>query len=69
MADMITIQEQNKEELQRAILVGVCLDSDNSDYLHAMEELRELAKACEMEVVAIIEQNMASPNPATCRIR
>ena len=46
MADMITIQEQNKEELQRAILVGVCLDSDNSDYLHAMEELRELAKAC-----------------------
>ena len=65
MADMITIQEQNKEELQRAILVGVCLDSDNSDYLHAMEELRELAKACEMEVVAIIEQNMASPNPAT----
>ena len=65
MADMITIQEQNKEELQRAILVGVCLDSDNSDYLHAMEELRELAKACEMEVGAIIEQNMASPNPVT----
>lgn len=64
MAEMIKILDQENERLQRAILVGVCLQEDD-DYEHAMEELKQLAEACEMEVVAIIEQNMSNPNPAT----
>lgn len=51
-------------ELQRAIIVGVNLD-DDPDFENAMEELKQLAEACEMEVVARLEQNMSTPNPAT----
>lgn len=47
----------------RAFLVGVNIDSD-SDFDQSMDELCELAKACQMEVVGRAEQNLPSVNQA-----
>jgi GTP-binding protein HflX len=47
----------------KAFLVGVNLDSD-PDFDQSMEELAELAKACQMEVVGRADQNLPSINQA-----
>ena len=47
----------------RAFLVGVNIDSD-PDFDQSMDELCELAKACQMEVVGRAEQNLPSVNQA-----
>jgi GTP-binding protein HflX len=47
----------------KAFLVGVNLDGD-PDFDQSMEELAELAKACQMEVVGRADQNLPSINQA-----
>lgn len=47
----------------RAFLVGVNINGD-PDFEQSMEELGELAKACQMEVVGRAEQNLPSINQA-----
>lgn len=43
--------------MERALLVGVNLN-DGEDYKLSLEELESLAKACDMEVVGLVEQNL-----------
>ncbi|MDO4555198.1 MAG: GTPase HflX [Lachnospiraceae bacterium] len=54
-------EEQRKKD--RAFLVGVNIDGD-SEFERSMEELENLAKACEMEVVGRADQNLPSINQA-----
>lgn len=49
--------------MERAVLVGVCLD-DGRDMERTMDELKALAFACEMETVAIVIQNLDQVNKA-----
>ena len=49
--------------MEKAILVGLCLGSER-DFEHSMEELAELAVACELEVVGEITQHAAAVNKA-----
>ena len=49
------------EEKRRAILVGVNVDNQ-IDFMESMEELENLAVACEMEIVARVEQNLKAIN-------
>lgn len=49
--------------MEKAILVGLCLGSER-DFEHSMEELAELAAACELEVVGEITQHAAAVNKA-----
>ncbi|MBQ9991012.1 MAG: GTPase HflX [Lachnospiraceae bacterium] len=53
----------NEEKQARAILVGVNLNNDPG-FEHCLKELKELARACHMEVVCIHSQNLSSPNAA-----
>ncbi|MCH5256198.1 MAG: GTPase HflX [Lachnospiraceae bacterium] len=43
--------------MEKALLVGVNLNN-GEDYKLSLEELDSLAKACDMEVVAVVEQNL-----------
>ena len=43
--------------MERALLVGVNLN-DKEDYLASLEELGALAEACDMEVIATVEQTL-----------
>ena len=53
-----------EEQKERAILVGA--DFDNmEDFDLYMDELKQLARACNMEVVCIITQKLDMPNKAT----
>ena len=54
---------ENAHRQKRAILAGVNLNSDPS-FAHSMKELKELARACHMEVVCIHTQNLSAPNTA-----
>ncbi len=56
----MTVNETSKE---RVILVGVNLNHDPGFDL-SMKELKDLARACEMEVVCIHSQNLPVPNTA-----
>ncbi len=60
-------KETNSENCrERAILVGLRTeDIDENDFDISMRELVELAKACEMEVLFYITQNLPIPNRAT----
>lgn len=51
------------EETQRAILVGVQL-YHQPDFHHSMEELSELAAACDVEVVGKVSQQLQQINPS-----
>ena len=51
------------KRMERAVLVGVCLD-DGRDMERTMDELKALAYACEMETVAIVVQNLEQVNKA-----
>lgn len=52
---------ENKCSGERAILVGVNLNNDLT-FDHSMKELKELARACHLEVVCIHSQNLSTPN-------
>lgn len=54
---------ENKCSGERAILVGVNLNNDPT-FDHSMKELKELARACHLEVVCIHSQNLSTPNTA-----
>jgi len=49
--------------MDRALLVG--LNTGDKDFDSSMEELKNLAEACEFEVVSILIQNLAHPIAAT----
>ena len=49
--------------MERALLVGINLN-DGEDYAASLEELGALAEACDMEVVATIEQTLAEVHKA-----
>ena len=52
-----------EEIIQRAILVGVDLNNDkNLDY--SVEELKNLAEACSVQVVGVLTQKLERVNPA-----
>ncbi|YAR63783.1 GTPase HflX [Bacillus cytotoxicus] len=52
-----------EEFVQRAILVGVNLGHE-SDFQYSMEELANLAEACDVEVVGQVTQNLQRVNPS-----
>ena len=59
----ITRDDDMEEMIQRAILVGVDLSNDkNFDY--SVEELKNLAEACSVEVVGVLTQKLERVNPA-----
>ena len=49
--------------MERALLVGVNLN-DKEDYLASLEELGALAEACDMEVIATVEQTLEQVHKA-----
>lgn len=53
----------NEQKQERAILVGVNLNNDPV-FAHSLKELKELARACHIEVVCIHTQNLSTPNAA-----
>ena len=55
--------EEQLELTDKAFLVGVNIN-DDPDYERSMAELVELAKACQMEVVGMAQQNLPSVNQA-----
>ena len=48
---------------EKALLVGVNLNNQ-SDFKESMDELQNLAYACELEVIGKVEQNLKTINPA-----
>ncbi len=48
----------------RVVIVGVNIDSDQNDFQHSMQELNNLATACNLEVVGELTQNMGQFNRA-----
>ncbi|MCI0764057.1 GTPase HflX [Bacillus sp. TL12] len=52
-----------EELVQKAILVGVNLNNE-SDFEYSMEELTNLAEACDVEVVGQVTQNLHRVNPS-----
>ncbi|MED2794235.1 GTPase HflX [Bacillus wiedmannii] len=52
-----------EELLQRAALVGVNLGNED-DFAYSMEELTNLAEACDVEVIGQVTQNLQRVNPS-----
>ncbi|PFN19364.1 GTPase HflX [Bacillus cereus] len=52
-----------EELLQRAVLVGVNLGNE-ADFAYSMEELANLTKACDVEVIGQVTQNLQRVNPS-----
>lgn len=52
-----------EEIVQKAILVGVNLNNE-SDFEYSMEELANLAEACDVEVLGQVTQNLHRVNPS-----
>ena len=46
-----------EEVLQRAVLVGVNVGNED-DFAYSMEELTNLAEACDVEVIGQVTQNL-----------
>lgn len=64
MVDKAPKQKPEQEvSMQKAILVGVNLN-ENLDFDHSMEELENLAEACEIEAAAQVVQNLPMVNNA-----
>ena len=51
------------QEIERAIIVGLNLNND-INFLHSMEELKALTKACNIEVIGMHTQNASGVNNA-----
>ena len=60
---MIEIQESKVRS--RAVLAGLNTDQKPDRYAASMEELRQLAEACDLEVVSVVVQNAASVTQKT----
>ena len=59
----MTRGDEMEEIIQRAILVGVDLNNDkNFDY--SVEELKNQAEACSVQVVGVLTQKLERVNPA-----
>ena len=58
---MSRIEEVKKE---RALLVGLCMVSEE-DFTLSMQELWDLAEACDMDVVGHIDQKLKQADKAT----
>ena len=56
--------EANSGQYERALLVGVRTDTDEQEFARSMQELKSLAKACNMEPAAVITQNLDHNNKA-----
>lgn len=52
-----------EEVLQRAVLVGVNV-GNKDDFAYSMEELTNLAEACDVEVIGQVTQNLQRVNPS-----
>ncbi len=52
-----------EEVLQRAVLVGVNVGNED-DFAYSMEELTNLAEACDIEVIGQVTQNLQRVNPS-----
>ncbi|HDR4895113.1 GTPase HflX [Bacillus thuringiensis] len=52
-----------EELLQRAVLVGVNVGNED-DFAYSMEELTNLAEACDVEVIGQVTQNLQRVNPS-----
>ncbi|PGK40668.1 GTPase HflX [Bacillus thuringiensis] len=52
-----------EEILQRAVLVGVNVGNED-DFAYSMEELTNLAEACDVEVIGQVTQNLQRVNPS-----
>ncbi|MDA2381298.1 GTPase HflX [Bacillus cereus] len=52
-----------EEVLQRAVLVGVNVGNED-DFAYSMEELKNLAEACDVEVIGQVTQNLHRVNPS-----
>ncbi len=50
-------------DMERALLVGVNLNN-GEDYKLSLQELEDLAEACDMEVIGIVEQNLPEVHKA-----
>ena len=57
------MNEPNQTLKSRVFLAGLNTGYSADEFDHSMEELQELAKACDMEVIGIFTQNL--PNPVT----
>ena len=54
---------KNEAPKELAVLVGINLNNDPS-FDHSIKELKQLAEACEIQVMCIHTQNLSSPNTA-----
>ena len=59
------MNEQIQDTKSRVFLAGLNTGYSAAEFEHSMEELQELAKACDMEVIGIFTQNLPSPITAT----
>lgn len=64
MSEQYFMDINEKEEKERAILVGADFNQE-ADFDLFMNELKQLAKACNMEVVCMLTQKLDVPNKAT----
>ena len=55
----------NQQIIHRTFLAGLNTGSSSVEFEHSMEELKELAKALDLEVVGIFTQNLPNPISAT----
>ena len=59
------MNEQIQDTKSRVFLAGLNTGYSADEFDHSMEELQELAKACDMEVIGIFTQNLPNPITAT----
>ena len=59
------MSEYMQDTNSRVVLAGLNTGYSTEEFEHSMEELQELARACNMEVIGIFTQNLPSPVTAT----
>ena len=57
--------DNTQKIIHRTFLAGLNTGSSSAEFEHSMEELKELAKALDLEVVGIFTQNLPNPIAAT----
>ena len=57
--------DTNQKVIHRTFLAGLNTGSSSVEFEHSMEELKELAKALDLEVVGIFTQNLPTPIAST----
>lgn len=64
MSEQFYYTDETKNTIPKAILAGVDYGIEE-DFEHSIEEMKGLIKACDMEIVGLITQRLAHPDPAT----